>query len=141
MNATLIAILLLVVVGLSGGIGYTWSSSNAADRIASARGDTTTCTEAAEAKQAVLDRVSEQLTKLRTDHAALLDSANKALDVRDAEIASLNQQLIARGDNVRKAGKNDPQCLSLVNLPVCPAIARELWPDAAQAGAEPAHRD
>ena len=142
MNWTLAGILLLVVVGLSGTVGYTWSSSNAADKIASARGDTSSCTETAAAKQIVLDRVSEQLTRLRTDHNALLANANKALDLRDAEIASLSQQLITRTGNVRKAGKNDPQCLSLADLPICPAIARELWPAAEEAaGAEPAHRD
>jgi hypothetical protein len=136
----LISIVLSLGAGL--GIGYFWARTNAAETVAVANSDTATCTDVAGAKQAALDICTDRLKQLAIDHKALREDAEKALDLRDSEIADLSDQLETREGNMRKAGKYDSDCISLVNLPVCPAIARELWPSgAAQTGAQPTGHD
>lgn len=141
MNWTLTGLLVLAiaaVAALSVGIGYTWASSGASKKIAEANGDTQACLDAKGAADAALTRVLDRLAELRTQHEAMKADAERALDLRDAEIADLSQQLDLRQAGVRKAGKHDPQCLSLADLPVCPSVARELWPAATRKGDQPA---
>lgn len=126
----LAGLLLVVTAALSLGIGYAWSNSNAASKIATANGDTKTCMDANAAAVAALTTVTASLRDLKARHDAMKRDAERALDLRDSEIADLSHELEQRQGNVRKAGKHDPQCLSLADLPVCPSIARELWPHA-----------
>lgn len=139
MNWTLAGLLLLAaaaVAALSVGIGYAWSSSNAASKIATANGDTKTCMDANAAAVTALTTVTASLRDLKARHDAMKQDAERALDLRDSEIADLSHELEQRQGNMRKAGKYDPQCLSLVDLPVCPAVARELWPHALEQAPE-----
>ncbi len=128
MNLVVMGVLLALVVALSAIGGYAWRDSRAVREIAAANDDTNRCTEAAALKQTVLDRVTTTLTDLRKRHADMKAAADAAIESRDHEIAALKREETARTDRLRKAGHEDPECTALAAMPVCTAVARELWP-------------
>lgn len=134
-----LAACLVALMAASAACGYLFARKGGADALGVARGDARSCVDSAAATQLALDQVAERLATLRTDHATFLDLANKALLESFAENSRLATAGATTSNTIKEIARADPDCAALTLLPLCPAIAVELWPVPAKAGrAEPA---
>lgn len=131
----LLALLLCAVA-----IGYAWHGNRDDAKLTAekdARTQTKTdlalCVDASKGTSANLDDVRTQLADLKRRHEAALDAASKALDSRDAQIASLLEEARTRSLTTRKNAHEDPDCRALAALAVCASVADRLWPVPAEA--------
>lgn len=124
--ATAAALVLLVVVG--GIAGWAWRDGSARDQIAAAQSATTECANAAAATEARVKELAERYAALMERHQKLRQDADAALAGRDAELDILRGAETARVHSIRGAAHADATCAALARLPVCTAIADQLWP-------------
>lgn len=119
--------------------GYAFRSDRTQAAITAAQSDTAVCQAALDSKQTALDRVGKSLADLRDRHATALADATAALDARDADIAALQAAAAHRTTTIRENAHADADCASLARLPVCAAVAGQLWPAIAAPGTAAAH--
>jgi hypothetical protein len=121
----LAAMLLLGIVGF--GVGVHWQSGHDANALATSRADTQACVNSAEASQSALDTLAQQSADRLQQLQHLRDAMSMALDQRDAAQARIAQLTSARSRDIKQAAHVSSDCQPLVDLPVCPAVARRLW--------------
>lgn len=133
----LLALLLAAVAG-----GYAWHGgrdeakfTKEHDAHTQTKTDLALCVDASKGTSTNLADVRAQLADLKRRHEAALDAASKALDSRDAQIASLIEEARTRSLTTRKNAHEDPDCRALATLPVCTSVADRLWPVPAEAAA------
>jgi uncharacterized protein HemX len=135
-NATIAeAIALLALLALSAGGGYMYRGEKDAASVTTATSNVSVCQSTADAKQAALDTLGAKFADLQTRHEAAMKASTDVLDARAEEIAGLQAKAASRINTARKSSHDDPDCVSLSTLPVCTAVAGQLWPAAAQAPA------
>lgn len=137
-----LAVCLVALMGASAMCGYLFARKGGAEDLGVARGDARSCVDSAAAVQAALDETADKLSTLRTDHQAFLGRASSALLELNAQNAALASAGAVTSNTIKEIARADPDCAALTLLPLCPAIAVELWPAPAQADrAKPAGRD
>jgi len=73
-----------------------------------------------------------------TDQAqldALVAQAERSIADRPAAVEQTQTRARERTESIARARHEDPACAALADLPICPAVARQLWPPQKQAGA------
>lgn len=131
--------ILLVVASVASGAGYLRGDAHGLDtgntKLLAAR--QATSDERARTNVAVkaLQELHARLDAQKQELLAIQAVATAALAQRDAAQTQLAQATRDRIAAARKAAHEDPACSDLVHLPVCPGLARRLWPGAPQAGA------
>ena len=134
-----VGIVLLAALALvSAVIGYAFRGDRNQVAISTAQGNEQVCQSALASNQARLADLRQQLDAQRTQHDALLAAADKGLAERDDEIKTLREAAATRASNIRESA-HEVDCAALVRMPVCTAVARELWPAAAQGAAADRH--
>lgn len=116
---------LLLVTGGAG--GYLAAHVHDAQRMATAQSDTAVCKSAAKTQQAVID----QMTRTQQTNQQTLDAARAvaaaAMRARDALQHKLATQARQHQRVIEEAAHVHAACASLVDWPVCPAVAHRLF--------------
>jgi len=121
-----------LLMSIGGAGGYAAALKWGVNAVSAARSDTAVCTSIDGAKQAAIDNLTGRLKDLQTRHDAMREAADKGLKDRDTQIASLKEKARKRASAITES-PHDQECTALERLPLCPGIARELWPAAAPA--------
>lgn len=119
--------------------GYSLAERHGRDAIGEAQRSAAVCTDQLQSKADALDQVRGELAAARDRHAHALATATAALEARGAELDTLKADRDARRAAIGKLTDEDPAVAALAGLPVPHALARQLWPDAAHAGAAAPH--
>lgn len=130
--------LLAALALVSAVLGYAFRGDRNQVAISTAQGNEQVCQSALASNQARLADIQQQLTHQRELHDKLLAAADSALDARDDEIKTLREAADKRASNILESA-HEVDCAALARMPVCPAVARELWPAAAQGAAADRH--
>lgn len=136
MNAALSTIAIAGVAALAIGFffsGAHWQASRDSEALSAANANGAVCESALTSKGDAVKEIQRQLDDLRGRHARALKDSERTLAERDAEIAVLTATANEKTTIIRKAAHDDAECASLARLPVCAAIARELWPSSTAA--------
>jgi hypothetical protein len=126
------ALVLCALLFIAGVLGYGFRGDRNQDQIRTANSNFDVCTSAMKGTQAALHVLSVKFTELQTRHEAAMTDSAAALDQRDNEITQLHSAATRRTTSARSAAHVDPDCQTLARLPVCAAVARQLWPAATQ---------
>jgi len=86
-----------------------------------------------------LATVRRELKTLKDGLEAQRAISQAALDARDQLQNKLGKLLVQRTVEAQRAAHEDPQCADLARLPVCPAVAGQLWGPAASDQAGTSH--
>jgi predicted negative regulator of RcsB-dependent stress response len=132
-------IALLALLFAAGVIGYAWRGERNQDAISTAQGNEQVCQSALKGNAAKLAEIKGHLADLKKRHDDMLAAADKTLAARDAEIKRLTDAAKARTTSIRNTAHDDPDCAPLARLAVCPAVAGQLWPAAAEGAAADRH--
>lgn len=131
--------ILLLVASVAGGAGYLRGHDAGVDKGNAKVLDAQQATSDERARTNVavqaLRELHARLDAQKRDLQAQQAVAAAALAARDAAQTQLAQATRDRIAADRKAAHEDPSCSDLEHLPVCPVLARRLWPGAPQAGA------
>lgn len=142
-NAVLIVVCaaLLVVCGFVAGAA--WRGEHARNAATEAAAQVATCVSDASVAQAANAALAGRIDAWRTQHDERLAQAERSLADRPATIAHTQARAAARATSIAHAQHEDPACTALVDLPVCAAVARQLWPARQQTDADrdAPHRD
>lgn len=135
MLAKIAILIALLAATAAAGYGYGYGRGYAACA-KDTRTEVDTANDKASVAQRAVDTVRGTLTKLKTDHAGALAKAQAALGLRDNELKAAQTALKARVTALQETAHATPDCRALAGVPVCPDVARGLWP-AADATAGP----
>lgn len=135
MNSFLLeASVLLLLLLLAATTGYVYHGKRDHAELVTAQASVRTCDAALTAKESAVVDLRKMLGELTSQHAQAIAAAEKALDARDGEIATLLNEAASRAAAIRKSVHDDVDCQALDRIPVCAAVAGRLWPAAQQAG-------
>lgn len=93
------------------------------------------CEAGSHANDTTIESLKKQLADLRAQHDKALADANRTLGERDLRIKTLTDAATRRAGAIARAPHDDANCKALANLPVCAAVAGQLWPAATKAAA------
>ena len=130
--------LLLFIVGAGGGV--VWAQRNSAAAIAQAVSDKNVCLSAVQTTRTTLQQLDEKYAALQARHEAMTRLGTAELNARQAQIDQLNAAAAERQTVIVEKAR-EPDCADLARLPLCPAIADQLWPPAAQTAGRDASRN
>lgn len=124
------------------GLGYAFGSQHQAnadrDRIVQAESKVTSAAADTRSAQAAVTEVQARLDAQKRDLQTARFIAKAALDARDALQLQLDKQTTARETALRKSARESPDCADLRRLPICPAVAEQLFGAAPAAAASAA---
>ena len=128
-------LLLAALLALAGVVGYAYRGDMDNQVISAANAANATCLAGAGAKDQVLATVKDQVAALRKQHDDALAAAAPALQQREADVTALADTARQRATAIAQSPHDDKDCQALGDLPVCAAVARQLWPALAPARA------
>jgi hypothetical protein len=134
-SQSLEAIALGALLLLAGVIGWAWRGEKDQQELLVANASVATCSSAAGASAAALTTTQATLKNMRERHDTALADANRALAERSTQIQALNQVATDRATHIVQSPHDDPNCKALADLPICAAVADQLWPVRTQAHA------
>jgi len=123
----------LFLLSLGGAGGYAAAVRWATNDISSAKSDTAVCVSVDAGNQAVIDQLQAKYKDLKDRHDKLVADADQGLADRDVQIAALKAAMQKRKTAITEK-PHDAETATLDGVPLPPAIARELWPAAAETG-------
>lgn len=112
--------------------GYVFHGDREAKAMRVAESNYAVCSSALTSNEVVLADVQKALADVRARHDKAMKVATEVLEARDGEIKTLQAAAVEAAASIRKSAHDDANCVDLARMPVCAAIARELWPDATQ---------
>ncbi len=130
---------------LLGSIGGYWVADTLAGRtieglnkqLAQAKADTAVAVAAVDATRTALGALKGKLDALQTRHDAMRTLGEAELAARAQRIDQLQRDAARRQSALVEKGR-DATCAELARLPVCAAVAGQLWPAAGEAaGGQP----
>ncbi|GAP66283.1 hypothetical protein MBSD_n1587 [Mizugakiibacter sediminis] len=109
--------------------GHDAGVAEQAKALAAARANAADLAARLQTMRAGLADVRTRLQQQIDEHQRLVQRAEQDVATRDQRIADLQRAANQRAADIRKE-TTDESCQPLADLPVCPAVARRLWPHA-----------
>jgi hypothetical protein len=122
----------LTLLSLGAAMGYGgaiyWSNGT----VTVAKSDTAVCASIEKASQAAVADLQAKLNAAAKERKDADAAARTVLGGREAKIKSLQAAAKKRATAISEK-PHDAECAALDHVPLCPGVARELWPDSAEA--------
>ncbi|MEI7036454.1 hypothetical protein [Fulvimonas yonginensis] len=134
--ALLLCCAALLVLGF--GLGSQHQAGKDSARIVQAESKVASAAEDTRAARATVADVQARLDQQKRDLQTARFIANAALDARDALQKHLDDMTAQRTAEAEKAARESPDCADLRRLPICPAVAEQLFGAAPAAAASAA---
>lgn len=119
-------------------LSYVVTEHFTAAKLAQAQTDAAVAISSVTATRTALQALTAKYGELQKRHDAMRTLAQTELDARNSKITELNADAERRRATVVEKTR-EVDCADLARMPVCPAVADQLWPAAAPRGSsEPA---
>lgn len=114
-------------------LSYVVTDHFAATALSQAKADTAVAASSVESTRAALNALKDRYGELQQRHEAMRTLSVSELAARQARIDRLEADAGKRQTVIVEKAR-EPDCADLARLPVCPAVAGQLWPAAVAPG-------
>ena len=123
----------VLIVGVL--VGYNVRGERDAAIVSAAGDRERACKSELDGKATAVDDLRREVATQRERHEKALAATQATLAARERENTVLRDAAQTSINAIRTAAHDDASCAPLARLPVCSAVARQLWPAAVEAAA------
>jgi hypothetical protein len=131
---------LAALIALAGVIGWGMRGEHDQQQLLDNAKALSTCEAGNHANDSAIAALKTQLADLRAKHDQAVADAEHELVARDQQIKDLTDAATRRAGAIARSPHDDANCKALADLPLCAAVAGQLWPVSTAAGGRDALR-